>query len=706
MRNIVLIVISTLILLVNVGNVQAQLGRSALSGLFKLEHKKEVESVPPTRGGAKVNTKTSGIVLAEAAELDLGYDQVTDVHEAYATERHKCEVGFEGVRLTLDRPAKKGGQRVLLDGSIKGVAKPGRMLAIMGPSGSGKTTLLNAIAGRIKYSKHLNLHGQRYLNGNAVPGDSHIPAAFIEQEVEFFPHMTVKETLDFRVELKLGKTVSKTDRDELIAELLELLGLTKSANTIVGNSKIRGVSGGERKRLSIACEMIDSPPIIFLDEPTSGLDAYQAVQVVHTMKRLANSGKTVVAVIHQPSQRIFSLFDDLLLLSEGGRQMYFGEVSNVRQHFDAIGYGCSKDEGTAEHILDVVSSTSSLPGEEDNGNKSALQMRLNNISLASAKQVQNLKVSNGGARDPNEVKKLLLRTKALSRPASSLLRQFKLLLKRSIQETLRGKGVILVKLIQQVTIGLLYGGIYSLGNDQASIIDRIGLLSLVTIGTANMGVAGTIRSFPKEKEIVMSEITSKLYRTFPYFISKAISEIPLIGFMSGIFGSILYPLVGLQTAAGKFKNFLLLTSLHSTACQAMGLFLGAISPTSDFALALFPPIVVLSVIFDGRNISEENIPKLLRWLPHVGLVKWGYTGLAINEFVGLEFTSKGPPRGPVLKTGEQALERFGIHQTTLNNAIKAQLLVIAGSWFLSFMGLSLTKERFEVMKPLATTETK
>jgi ABC-type multidrug transport system ATPase subunit len=634
---------------------------------------------------------------------DLGYDQVTDVHDAYAEEHHQCEVGFEGIRLTLERSAKKGGQRVILDGSIKGLAKPGRMMAIMGPSGSGKTTLLNAIAGRIQYSKNVNLYGQRYLNGNIVPGESRVPAAFIEQEVEFFPHMTVKETLDFRVELKLGKTVSKSDRDELTRELLELLGLTKSTNTIVGNAKIRGISGGERKRLSIACEMIDSPPIIFLDEPTSGLDAYQAAQVVQTMRRLTDNGKTVVAVIHQPSQRVFSLFDDLLLLSEGGRQMYFGPVDEVRSHFDAIGYGCTQEEGTAEHILDVVSSTSVIGdgGSNDekasNGGTNPLSARLDSIAVASAKQVETLKVSNGGPNDPNEVRKLLARTRSMTRPAASIFLQFKLLLKRSLQETLRGKGVILIKLVQQVTIGLLYGGIYSVGNDQASIIDRIGLLSLVTIGTANMSVAGTIRAFPKEKAIVMGEITSRLYRVFPYFISKAISEIPLIGFFSGVFASILYPLVGLQNVGGKFKNFLLLTSLHSTACQATGLLIGAVSPSSDFALALFPPLIVLSVIFDGRNISEENIPKLLRWVPKVGLIKTGYTGLAINEFEGLEFTSKGPYRGPVLKTGEQALERFGI-TGTLTDIIKSQMGIICGAWFLSFMGLSLTKERFEVMQ--------
>ena len=162
---------------------------------------------------------------------------------------------------------KKGNDdRLLLDGSIRGRAQPGRMLAVMGPSGSGKSTLIHALAGKIKDSPKLSLFGHRYINGEELSPDSAVPAAFIEQEVNFFPHMTVKETLDFRVELKLGKKLRKSERNKVVEDLMDTLGLSKSSNTKVGNTKIRGLSGGERKRLSIACEMISSPSIIFLDE--------------------------------------------------------------------------------------------------------------------------------------------------------------------------------------------------------------------------------------------------------------------------------------------------------------------------------------------------------------------------------------------------------------------------------------------------------
>jgi len=282
--------------------------------------------------------------------------------------------------------------------------------------------------------------------------------------------------------------------------------------------------------------------------------------------------------------------------------------------------------------------------------------------------------------------------------ASNIFTQFKLLFIRSLKETFRGKATILIKAVQQVTTALVYGGIYQLGLNQASIMDRIGLLSLIAIGTMNLSMASTIRSFPKEKAIVTSEISSKLYDTFPYFISKAIAEIPLIAGLSALFGSILYPLVGLQK--GRFPNFLFLTSLHSIASQSAGLLIGSVSPSSDVSLALFPPIIVLSIIFDGKNIAAESVPKALKFLPKIGLIRWAYEGMCVNEFTGLSLENDGPFRGPVLKTGEDALMRFGLEEASVERSVSNLLTLTSVSWLLSFLGLSATKDKFVPMAPI------
>jgi ABC-type multidrug transport system permease subunit len=215
-----------------------------------------------------------------------------------------------------------------------------------------------------------------------------------------------------------------------------------------------------------------------------------------------------------------------------------------------------------------------------------------------------------------------------------------------------------------------------------------------------MAVAASLRAFPREKVIVSNEIASKMYGTLPYFVGKAISELPLAAFFSSVFAVLVSNLTGLHTTKLKWRRFLGLNSLHSLASQSVGLLLGAISPNSDVALALLPPVIILNMIFDGKHISEESVPRLLRWIPKLGLVRWGYEGFCLNEFDGLTFDNpSGPQRGPVAKTGADALARFGLGGKTLSDVVRAQGAILSSCWFLSYLGLALTTQKFEVMKP-------
>jgi ABC-2 type transporter len=213
-----------------------------------------------------------------------------------------------------------------------------------------------------------------------------------------------------------------------------------------------------------------------------------------------------------------------------------------------------------------------------------------------------------------------------------------------------------------------------------------------------MACAQAVRAFPKEKAIVSNEIAANMYRTLPYFIGKALSELPLVGLLNGLFGVIVYRLTGLSRQPGKFSRFLLVMGGHGLLSEAMGLLIGAVSPSSDVALALFPAVIVLNVIFDGKNISPENTPRLLSWIPKIGLIRWGFEGLALNEFDGLEFAADGARRGPVAKTGTEALARFGLGGNTVWDVLKAQLMITGACWVLSWLGLTLSKQRFLEMK--------
>lgn len=618
----------------------------------------------------------------DEASQDLFHNDRAIVREQQDPIFESIDLSFQNVTLTLQNG--KTEPRVLLD-NIRGRAQPGRLLGIMGPSGAGKSSLLHALAGKIKDNSKLSLTGIRYVNGLPVDPTSPVPAAFIEQEVNFFPHMTVRETLNFRVQLKLN--VKGEERDKIVNDLLEQLSLTKTADTIVGDNKVRGISGGERKRLSIAVEMISSPNLIFLDEPTSGLDSTAATSLVETLRQLANQGKTVIAVIHQPPQHVFSKFDDILLLNDG-KLMFFGERDKVRQFMDENAVKAALDMGTAEHIIDCVTPLPIYDESMDEVN-SRIE-RIENIAQA-------MEIDFGEVKEEGK-NHALFKLHKQQVPRSSIFRQFRLLFTRSLAEVFRGKATLIIKTVQQVTIGLIYGGIYNLDFSQASIQDRFGLLSLIAIGSANSAIASTIRSFPKEKAIVASELAAKMYRTLPYFIGKALSELPLVALFNGLFASLVYKLTGLSNAPGKFQKFLGLLCTHGLASEAVGLLISAISPSSDFALALFPALLVLNIIFDGRNISAEGIPRFLRWIPKVSLIRWGFEGLSLNEFDGLVFETGGPRRGPVAKTGLDALARFGLGGSTLGDVVRAQLTITGVCWLLSFLGLTLTKQKYLPMQ--------
>ncbi|KAG7340164.1 FHA modulated ABC efflux pump ATPase/integral membrane protein [Nitzschia inconspicua] len=620
---------------------------------------------------------------------------VQDDHVMAMSGLESVELGFSDLHLELStKKNKKNGQnvgtRILLDGSIRGLARPGRMLAIMGPSGSGKSTTLHALAGRIKESSKLKLSGLRYINGSPITGDSQVPAAFVEQEVSFFPHMTVRETLAFRVELKLGSLISKKAQAQRVQELIEEMNLDKVADTVVGDAKVRGISGGERRRLAIACELVSSPSLVFLDEPTSGLDSTAATQVVQALKKLSESGKTVIAVIHQPSQHVFASFDDLLLISEG-KQMYYGEVWQVRNYMDTHVTKAPDGMGTAEHILDCISKLP-LPGESPDDTHA----RIERLAFLAREQ----QFSIGAERSDSKAMKRYGGDAHVRR--ANIFVQFKLLLRRSLRENFRSKATLIIKTVQQVSLGLIYGTIYTLGMNQASIQDRFGLLSLIAIGASNMAMASTVRSFPKEKAIVSNELAGKMYGTLPYFIGKAVSEIPLTFFFNSLFGILVSALTGLNGTMEKLKRFLGLNSLHGLTGQSAGLMIGAVAPNQDSALALFPAIMVLNIIFDGKNISEENTPRFLRWLPKVGLIRWGFEGFCLNEFAGLVFDTSGPRRGPVAKNGADALARFGLGENSLGTVVKAQVFIVSACWLLSYLGLTLTRQKFQQMEPPPT----
>jgi len=276
---------------------------------------------------------------------------------------------------------KKGKDNVKLDilKDVWGTAQVGKTTAIMGASGAGKTSLFQVLTGRIPSQGNLVQEGEIYLGGVRVdPRNREHRKLFgyVAQEDTLHETSTPREALRFSAKLRLPCTTTDEEIEQLVDKKLKALGLESAADTVIGGGFKKGISGGQKKRVSIGVELIASPSIVFLDEPTSGLDSYAAAQVMQLLDDVAKAGNIVLFTIHQPSSKVFSSFDDLLLLNKG-QIMHQGSVTNIADDFSAAGFPMPDNYNPADWVIDVsetnnidvLKNTTFFPSEPKNNNK-------------------------------------------------------------------------------------------------------------------------------------------------------------------------------------------------------------------------------------------------------------------------------------------------------------------------------------------------
>ncbi|CAI0461460.1 unnamed protein product [Linum tenue] len=251
--------------------------------------------------------------------------------------------------LTVMVTLGNGETQNVLEG-LTGYAEPGSLTALMGPSGSGKSTLLDALSSRLAANAFLS--GSILLNGRKTKL-SFGTAAYVTQDDNLIGTLTVRETISYSARLRLPDKMPWSEKRALIESTIVEMGLQDCADTVIGNWHLRGISGGEKRRVSIALEILMRPRLLFLDEPTSGLDSASAFFVTQTLRGLSRDGRTVIASIHQPSSEVFELFDRLYLLS-GGKTVYFGQASDAYEFFAQAGFPCPALRNPSDHFLRCV----------------------------------------------------------------------------------------------------------------------------------------------------------------------------------------------------------------------------------------------------------------------------------------------------------------------------------------------------------------
>ena len=262
--------------------------------------------------------------------------------------------------VTYAVPRRGGLEDLLILKGVSGVLPAGSLTSIMGPSGCGKSTLLDVLAD-CKGSGAIS--GDIRLNGLPRPPNFRTVASYVMQSDSTHTMLTVRETLNFAAELRLPGSIPRPARLARVHETLMDTDLLHVADTRVGDDVSGGLSGGQRRRVTVAIELINRPQLLFLDEPTSGLDAYGALQVVGALRRFADRGQTIACTIHQPRADIFKLFDQLLLMS-AGETMYFGPIAGIYPYFSDAGLPCDPGVNPADFIVDLTHSPEADESEE------------------------------------------------------------------------------------------------------------------------------------------------------------------------------------------------------------------------------------------------------------------------------------------------------------------------------------------------------
>ncbi|KAL2129266.1 hypothetical protein VTI74DRAFT_8003 [Chaetomium olivicolor] len=321
--------------------------------------------------------------------LPLAVEDSDDEAIKLMTDHKPASLYFRNVSYNLN------GKEIL--SGIQGMAHPGELTAIMGASGAGKTTFLDILA---RKNKRGQVSGEFYVNGEKVSdADYKNATGFVDQEDTMLPTLTVHETILTSALLRLPRDMTRAAKEQRVHEVEKQLGIHHIRDSLIGSEegKGRGISGGEKRRVSIACELVTSPSILFLDEPTSGLDAYNAYNVVECLVTLAKEYKrTVIFTIHQPRSNIVALFDRLILLAQG-KTVYSGPLHQCQDYFDHIGYSCPPGFNIADYLVDLTMHAGSTTTFDDG----SIAADAASVGPSSTRAVKSIASISGSVGDDN-----------------------------------------------------------------------------------------------------------------------------------------------------------------------------------------------------------------------------------------------------------------------------------------------------------------
>ncbi|ESW03548.1 hypothetical protein PHAVU_011G023000 [Phaseolus vulgaris] len=531
-----------------------------------------------------------------------------------------------------------GHTKRLLNG-LSGYAEPNKIMAIMGPSGSGKSTLLDALAGRL--SRNLIMSGNVFLNGKKRRLD-YGGVAYVTQEDTMLGTLTVRETIYYSANLRLPGSMRKEEVNERIEGTIMEMGLQECADRLIGNWHLRGISGGEKRRLSIALQILTRPTLLFLDEPTTGLDSASAYFVAQTLRNLAHDAKTVISSIHQPSSEVFALFDHLFLLS-GGQTVYFGPAQKATQFFAKAGFPCPSRRNPSDHFLHCINSdfdavTAAI---------TASQTTQEGISLSTAETKAILVEKYRWSEQANTAR---ARIKEISnieghdferkrKSGAKWWKQLSMLTQRSFLNMSRDVGYYWIRITIYIALSLCVGTIfYEVGSSYTAIFAR-GACGAFISGFMTFMSIGGFPSFIEEMKVFNKERLNGYYGVGVYILSNFISSLPFVTVMSIATGTITYYMVKFRSEFSHFVYICLDLIGCIAVVESSMMIIASLVPNFLMGLIIGAGYIGVMMMTAGYFRRIPDLPKFFWRYPisYINYGAWGLQGAYKNDMIGMEF---------------------------------------------------------------------